>query len=674
MTLTTRASIPHPVATDAADVPSDMTAMANAIDAILPIWLSGLASGRPAASKNGRFYWATDTLLLSYDNGSVWTSINAADLAAAVASQRTLGTGSTQAAAGNDSRLSDQRVPTNGSVTNAKMAAAAVAWANLLSATMAYAQVGSNGAANTRANVRAGRQLARTDFTTLLGLSEPKLLLNLSAAVDSSVNGLTFQNNGSITFTEYGVEGVANTAIQLNGINQYVATSNTVKQKYGTWGGWFKVGTQTVEKFLMGMWTNLSSDNSAKLICTTDGYAQAVVSTGGGSLVGHLSKGSTRIDDDKWHFINMTWDGMKLCLYVDGVLDASETMSMGSGTTYGGPANQSATMFFTVGAEGGGTKFLLGSVDEVFVTPDVLTEEQLRFLYCKKIAHALATVPEHFTLNVKKYTRSKAYTSTSFTSLGSVAQPLTASIMEAATWVDYGSLAKAMTLSNVSTDVPGPEGNTGSKAWYFNGAASVIGTDTGLPSGAATGFTLGFWIQARPNPNATRTVLAWGTSAGNAGRQIDIDANGNLVCWNTGGAGQQVAAFGIADGEWHNVVWIEEPGASSGFTRRLYVDGILVSVATGAIPSITLSGANGFRIGQNLSAAQSFVGNLGGVWIESGQLTGAVIRDLYNTQGQLKNDQQPHNPFNHIERVDTSNVYAIFDQLEEVDMVQMMLV
>lgn len=46
----------------------------------------------------------------------------ASDAVAGTASRRTLGTGAQQAAAGNDARLSDQRVPTDGSVTAAKLA------------------------------------------------------------------------------------------------------------------------------------------------------------------------------------------------------------------------------------------------------------------------------------------------------------------------------------------------------------------------------------------------------------------------------------------------------------------------------------------------------------------------------------------------------------------------
>ena len=50
----------------------------------------------------------------------------ASDAAAGVGSKRTLGAGATQAAAGNDSRLSDARTPTDGSVTTVKLAAGSV--------------------------------------------------------------------------------------------------------------------------------------------------------------------------------------------------------------------------------------------------------------------------------------------------------------------------------------------------------------------------------------------------------------------------------------------------------------------------------------------------------------------------------------------------------------------
>lgn len=69
----------------------------------------------------------------------------ASDAAAGTASRRTLGTGATQACAGNDSRLSDTRTPTDGSVTLAKIVEAAKVRA------LAFGKAGSISATETDA-------------------------------------------------------------------------------------------------------------------------------------------------------------------------------------------------------------------------------------------------------------------------------------------------------------------------------------------------------------------------------------------------------------------------------------------------------------------------------------------------------------------------------------------
>jgi hypothetical protein len=71
------------------------------------------------------------TVTYSSTNHTLSFSV-AADGAAGTATLRSLGTAGTQAAAGNDSRLSDTRVPTDGSVTNAKVATGAAISADKL--------------------------------------------------------------------------------------------------------------------------------------------------------------------------------------------------------------------------------------------------------------------------------------------------------------------------------------------------------------------------------------------------------------------------------------------------------------------------------------------------------------------------------------------------------------
>lgn len=130
MPSTTRLGIPYPALTDAADVPADMHDLASNLDSKTAIFGQGTFATRPVSSLaspgvQGRFYFATDTSTLYYDTGTGWSAVTpptaVADGPAATATLRSLGTGALQAAAGNDSRLSDQRVPQDGSVTAAKV-------------------------------------------------------------------------------------------------------------------------------------------------------------------------------------------------------------------------------------------------------------------------------------------------------------------------------------------------------------------------------------------------------------------------------------------------------------------------------------------------------------------------------------------------------------------------
>ena len=75
---TSRLALPYPIATDPADVPADMLALANKLDPATSVFGQGLASARPAAAVAGRFYYATDTGALTWDTGTAWKLVGGA--------------------------------------------------------------------------------------------------------------------------------------------------------------------------------------------------------------------------------------------------------------------------------------------------------------------------------------------------------------------------------------------------------------------------------------------------------------------------------------------------------------------------------------------------------------------------------------------------------------------
>jgi len=67
-----RLGLPAPSETDPADVPIDIKALRDALDAITSVFLQGAQGAMPAAGVPGRWYFATDTKTIYYDDGTAW--------------------------------------------------------------------------------------------------------------------------------------------------------------------------------------------------------------------------------------------------------------------------------------------------------------------------------------------------------------------------------------------------------------------------------------------------------------------------------------------------------------------------------------------------------------------------------------------------------------------------
>lgn len=673
---TARLGIRQPDLSDAADAHADWTSAMGTIDGKTLIWAGlGLASARPAAGTvAGKLYYATDTGAVSLSDGTTWQTVNAfplADQAAGTPSLRSLGTSAVQAAAGNDSRLSDTRTPSSNSVSTATLQAGAVTWSKVGSAVVAnLVQVGRAGAINGETNAFAGRQLARTDFTTLMNANEPILLWNCSSfTIEQSVSTRAISSFG--LSADYGVDGANGTNSCIwNSVGTGTAQApNAVKTGFGSWGAWVKPQQPGTRTTLFGMWSTSGTDNSIRMDITADGFARFEVSTTGTATQGVYSQGNTYIGDDQWHFVVGTWDGVKCCVYVDGVLDSNETMQLTvGGTIFQGIANTSASLTFGFLCNSVGTQNTTGRLDEAFITSDILEESQVRFLYCRKIPHALATIPRIQLMNRQVYTRSAVYASTDFTTTWNVTQPTVGTNMRATTFVeDYGSSSLIPTLTGIVSSANGLDGAV-NHAWGFTGSSNVIGSDATNFVVGLLPFSVGFWIKCI-RPNAAMTVYAQGTAAGAAGRQIDVLTDGSIAFYGSGAsATSQVIAPGVADGQWHFVVCVEN------LYKKIFVDGSLVGFTGINGNSIASGGASGFRLGQSLTATQGFTGVLGGFFYAKTEYQQALIQKMYQKQGLLRHDRQPLDPTNHIEKIDASNIYCVFDQLDETDSVEMILV
>lgn len=73
---TARLALPYPTLAHTADVPDVIDDLANALDLIVTGYSQNTFALRPAAGTSGRFFFATDTLVLYYDDGTAWRAVN----------------------------------------------------------------------------------------------------------------------------------------------------------------------------------------------------------------------------------------------------------------------------------------------------------------------------------------------------------------------------------------------------------------------------------------------------------------------------------------------------------------------------------------------------------------------------------------------------------------------
>jgi hypothetical protein len=138
----------YPAGTDTPDVVRDLTNLASDVDAM---FVQGTFAARPAFGKIGREYYATDTTDTWLDIGTAWVL-----------------KGSGTFVRTTDARLSDQRTPLDGTVTDAKVAAGAA---------IAKSKLGAVG---------VGLAIVDADVSAAAAIAESKLALASDAAAGTA--------------------------------------------------------------------------------------------------------------------------------------------------------------------------------------------------------------------------------------------------------------------------------------------------------------------------------------------------------------------------------------------------------------------------------------------------------------------------------------------------------
>lgn len=495
--------------------------------------------------------------------------------------------------------------------------------------------------------IRAGRQLAATDFTTL-GLVQPIGLFSLSNVNNAGSDARALTNKGAVAFGA-GIEGIAATAAVFAGSTAqafYITDSGAAdpfRIKTGSWGCWFRTAKRGGPQQYL-----LSKQRETPAVSYGWGLSIAAsnVLVSSNSLDGATvvqTAGVTDVCDDRWHFAVVAFDGTAVRLYLDGVLDGTGALS---GALF------ASTAPFNIGgynaeAAIAATTPHFGRIDEAFITDDVLTEDQIRVLYAVKTPHTLGAVPSGVRLNVHRLRKGAPLVVGDFTT-----PPLRLHNFTGAALTDAGSNGVALTNNGVTGGAAGADGSSWGAIHCAGTNASA--TDASLPTGLAA-RSYGCWFKTITT--TTMNVMAWGVAATGDARLYMLS---NQI--SAASAGDSATGPVVNDGVWHHAVVVEDNGASDGVRRKLYVDGRLAGASTVMNP-ITLAGANSFRVGANSAGGGPFAGQIDGVFVCGYAMTAAEVMRVY-AKGSRDSGASPKNAGDHVERVDSTDLYFIGDTLE----------
>jgi hypothetical protein len=506
---------------------------------------------------------------------------------------------------------------------------------------------------------RAGRKLVVADFTVLLGVAAPIALYNFdNNPNDLSGNARHLTPTTAAPTYQRGIEGVATSAIRFAGNNAMGlfladASGGPFDFRTGTFGCWFKTAKTGTSQRLISKGANVAAQRAWQL--STDGATgalKAMVSTDGSNSV--IPVGVTNVHDDRWHFGVGTYDGTLLRVYCDASLEATGRM--------GGDIAQNAQPF-NIGsggitaAAGTGSENLpmWGLIDEAFVHPEVLDENQIRLLMAASIAHSTGLESDSIAVRVRRRRRGGRLVATDFPATPRRLYNLGSDVVG-----DEG--ADASGAGTVAGTVPYVDGIDGTSqgAKSFPGVAGNYATFTPPALITAQAKTIGCWFQTLGVGGAQMTVVSLGGGTATDWRALYIQSNGVPSMWDGSGVTPPFIGQNVVDGLPHFWVVVLDNNAADGLKRKTYLDTQLFSSDTSFVnPTI---GTGSIYLGQLSNGTELYKGLIDGLFMCDYAMTAEQIAALFavgsKTLPAAVLDQSI------IEAVDASNVYMLADKLD----------
>ncbi len=418
-----------------------------------------------------------------------------------------------------------------------------------------------------------------------------------TTAYDRSGSG----NNGTLTNGPTKTAGRIGQALSFDGGDDYVTISSSSALSIGTaatYSTWVKMNALPPSSYgysLIRKWSNGSEDKTL-----------AIAQNGKPNLffynVGSGVNANTVLSTGVWHHIVGTYDGTTEKIYIDGVLDNSNSAS--------GDVADNVGAAVTLGHTPENSAYLNGFLDDVRIYNRSLSATEVRALYDvgnpDKVNTAQGDSLEQGLAGYWKLDDASGTTAT-----------------------DSSGNANNGTLTN------GPTWGTGQVKGdtVFDGVNDYVTTpnSTAIDMGANQDFTLALWVKTSQAATAGQHPMMLSKEDVNNPRQgynmflhaQTDDPTWYLELFSNGTAAYAVGKSNIADGQWHHIV-----GMRKGGRLYSYEDGGLATVNAAGFTG-SLSKNIPLRFGRSSGSGWYFNGSLDEVRIYNRALSSEEVGKLY---------------------------------------------
>ena len=295
---------------------------------------------------------------------------------------------------------------------------------------------------------------------------------------------MTLDDNGNLS-TKYNLEGTTyitfgfaplssfKRSIYFNGIEDYIDMRNALHLNpngfsLSAWVNQDENSNQRVSiiskrdsNFSEGYDLSLTSDNKVAMQWNNGSHQ---------TLISHTS-----IPNGEWHHIAVTYNGVSLSIYIDGVLDKSANLSA--------PLQSNDNFLIAAAGNDSPTQFFKGYIDEVRVWKTCLTVDQLRFMMNQEIFNYNGIVTgKELPITVTKNDISNILWSdlVGYYPMSSFAYRNT---IDASGNGNHGQLKHVLSVTSETTPIPyksSQEGDWNNKSTWTNGEMQYIPGSTSI--------------------------------------------------------------------------------------------------------------------------------------------------------------------------------------------------